>query len=169
MHTQIKRAKARADSQDVELLMDVMLVLSKRDEKISDAAALQRVAEKLQLKTLPELKAEARALQRMIKERGSEVDENLEQMSVLLKKLRMLVELPNTEAEALDPEALALACPEKPGSPVVPNDFRCPITLELMKDPVIVATGQVCHQGLLSCIVCSCISISDNPYFPADI
>jgi hypothetical protein len=145
VHTQIKRAKARADSLDVELLMDVMLVLSESDDKISDAAALQRIATKLQLKALPELKAEGRALQRLIKERGAEVDENLEKMSVLLTKLRMLVELPNTEAETLDLEALALACSEKPGSPVVPNDFKCPITLELMKDPVIVATGQVCY------------------------
>lgn len=28
-------------------------------------------------------------------------------------------------------------------SPVIPNDYLCPISLELMRDPVIVATGQV--------------------------
>jgi U-box domain len=26
----------------------------------------------------------------------------------------------------------------------IPEDFRCPISLELMRDPVIVSTGQVC-------------------------
>ncbi|KAK4430290.1 U-box domain-containing protein 11 [Sesamum alatum] len=31
---------------------------------------------------------------------------------------------------------------KKPDSPVIPDDFRCPISLELMRDPVIVATGQ---------------------------
>lgn len=32
---------------------------------------------------------------------------------------------------------------KKPDSVVIPNDFLCPISLELMRDPVIVATGQV--------------------------
>lgn len=32
---------------------------------------------------------------------------------------------------------------KKPDSTLIPDDFRCPISLELMKDPVIVATGQV--------------------------
>lgn len=32
---------------------------------------------------------------------------------------------------------------KKPESLVIPDDFRCPISLELMRDPVIVATGQV--------------------------
>lgn len=32
---------------------------------------------------------------------------------------------------------------EKPDSRAIPDDFRCPISLELMRDPVIVATGQV--------------------------
>lgn len=32
---------------------------------------------------------------------------------------------------------------EKRDSLVIPEDFRCPISLELMKDPVIVSTGQV--------------------------
>ena len=32
---------------------------------------------------------------------------------------------------------------KKPDTPVIPEDFRCPISLELMRDPVIVSTGQV--------------------------
>lgn len=32
-------------------------------------------------------------------------------------------------------------------SPVMPDDFLCPISLELMRDPVIVATGQVCSES----------------------
>lgn len=150
VHAQIKRAKGRADTQDIELFVDVMLVMSQKDDRIFDTAVLQRLAEKLQLKTLAELKVEARALQRLIKERGPKVDETLEQMAVLLRRLRGLTDLENTEAEAVDLEKLslsALASVEKPGSPVVPNDFRCPISLELMKDPVIVATGQTYERA----------------------
>jgi hypothetical protein len=32
---------------------------------------------------------------------------------------------------------------KKPDSVSIPEDFRCPISLELMRDPVIVSTGQV--------------------------
>lgn len=32
---------------------------------------------------------------------------------------------------------------KKPDSIVIPDDYLCPISLELMRDPVIVATGQV--------------------------
>lgn len=33
---------------------------------------------------------------------------------------------------------------KKPDALVIPDDYLCPISLELMRDPVIVATGQVC-------------------------
>lgn len=150
VHVQIKRAKGRADTQDIELFVDVMLVMSQKDDRIFDTAVLHRLADKLQLRTLAELKAEGRALQRLIKERGPEVDETLEQMSILLRRLKGLTDLENIEAEAVDLEKLslsAMASVEKPGSPIVPNDFRCPISLELMKDPVIVATGQTYERA----------------------
>lgn len=35
---------------------------------------------------------------------------------------------------------------KKPDAPSFPDDFLCPISLELMRDPVIVATGQVCFH-----------------------
>ncbi|XP_062098563.1 protein spotted leaf 11-like [Humulus lupulus] len=53
-------------------------------------------------------------------------------------------------------------------SPVIPNDFRCPISLELMKNLVIVSTGQTYER---SCIqkwidipgsIRDCVSSSSN-------
>jgi hypothetical protein len=41
--------------------------------------------------------------------------------------------LPNKRTEDL----------KKPDTLKIPHDFLCPISLELMRDPVIVATGQV--------------------------
>lgn len=32
---------------------------------------------------------------------------------------------------------------KKPNSPIIPEEYLCPISLELLRDPVIVATGQV--------------------------
>ncbi|KAM0936988.1 putative U box domain, armadillo-like helical, Zinc finger, RING/FYVE/PHD-type [Dioscorea sansibarensis] len=38
---------------------------------------------------------------------------------------------------------------KKADTPVIPEDFRCPISLELMKDPVIVATGQTYERSFI--------------------
>ncbi|THG20853.1 U-box domain-containing protein 11-like isoform X1 [Camellia sinensis] len=38
---------------------------------------------------------------------------------------------------------------KKPDSPLIPVDFHCPISLELMRDPVIVATGQTYERSYI--------------------
>ncbi|XP_061358552.1 U-box domain-containing protein 11-like [Gastrolobium bilobum] len=38
---------------------------------------------------------------------------------------------------------------KKPGAIVIPEDFLCPISLELMRDPVIVATGQTYERSYI--------------------
>ncbi|CAN4081084.1 unnamed protein product [Withania somnifera] len=38
---------------------------------------------------------------------------------------------------------------KKPNSPVIPEEYLCPISLELMRDPVIVATGQTYERSFI--------------------
>ncbi|CAI9779127.1 unnamed protein product [Fraxinus pennsylvanica] len=38
---------------------------------------------------------------------------------------------------------------KKPESPVIPDDFLCPVSLEMMRDPVIVATGQTYERSYI--------------------
>ncbi|KDP38040.1 hypothetical protein JCGZ_04683 [Jatropha curcas] len=38
---------------------------------------------------------------------------------------------------------------KKPDAPIIPDDFLCPISLELMRDPVIVATGQTYERSYI--------------------
>jgi hypothetical protein len=50
------------------------------------------------------------------------------------------------------------------GTPNIPDDFKCPISLDLMRDPVIVATGQVgghllTFEVFLSLFLLFCCSI----------
>ncbi|CAJ2645268.1 unnamed protein product [Trifolium pratense] len=59
-------------------------------------------------------------------------------MSFLLRKLRDCVLTGNPEVDTSECENVSA----KHRSPIIPDDFRCPISLELMKDPVIVSTGQ---------------------------
>eukprot|EP01018_Ginkgo_biloba_P034036 Gb_21414 [translate_table: standard] len=152
VHAQFRRAKGRADTPDLELYNDLSIVLSQKSDKDVDPSVLGRLAEKLQLKTITDLKQESLALHIMVIESGGDAGERLEQMSGILRRLKDFVLTENPEMDAADNEKGSFAggaSIEKASSPVIPDDFRCPISLELMKDPVIVATGQTYER---SCI-----------------
>lgn len=99
---------------------------------------------------IAELTQESLALHEMVAGSGGDPGESIEKMSMLLKKIKDFVQ---TENPNLDAPARS-NCITSSGSgqastegnhrtPVIPDDFRCPISLDLMKDPVIVSTGQV--------------------------
>lgn len=144
MHIQLKRAKGRANTQDVELSMDIMIALSQKDGRNADIAILERLADKLQLRTVSELNMESRAVKKLIKEKGEEIGEITEQIIYLLNKLKGMLQMQIFEDNRIGFENLVLSRnpSEKINSPTIPEDYICPISLDLMKDPVIVATGQ---------------------------
>lgn len=86
----------------------------------------------------------------MVGATGGDPEENIEKMSMLLKKVKDFVQTvnPNIDSTASENSAPTSSSGKavSEGSQknlVIPDDFRCPISLELMKDPVIVSTGQV--------------------------
>ncbi|CAN0825740.1 U-box domain-containing protein 14 [Linum grandiflorum] len=137
VHVQFKRATSRPDSPDVQLDHD--LALAQRDKDL-DPAVLRRLSEKLQLKTIDDLKRESVAFQELVISSEGDPGDWFDKISSLLRKLTIFVQVENPEVDAPDAEKGFI----KHRSPVIPDDFRCPISLELMKDPVIVSTGQVC-------------------------
>ncbi|GAV77194.1 Arm domain-containing protein/U-box domain-containing protein/KAP domain-containing protein [Cephalotus follicularis] len=141
VHTQFKRAKGRPDSPDLQLDLD--LTTAQR-EKDPDMAILKRLSEKLQLRTINDLKKESLAFHELVISSGSALGDFFEKMSLLLRKLKDCVLTENSEADTSEGEGLI-----RHRSPVIPDDFRCPISLELMRDPVIVSTGQTYER---SCI-----------------
>ncbi|RWR91593.1 U-box domain-containing protein 14 [Cinnamomum micranthum f. kanehirae] len=142
VHAQFKRAKGRLDSPDLQLYMDLNIARSKKDP---DPIILRRLLEKLHLRTIDDLKKESVALHEMVISADGDPGDYLEDMSDLLKNLKdcLLAEDPEIGASG------GGKCLPKHRSPVIPDDFRCPISLELMKDPVIVSTGQTYER---SCI-----------------
>lgn len=146
MHAQFKRAKGRVDTPDVELYEDLSSAYNSSADV--DPLVLGRLAEKLQLTSLADLKQESLALHEMVAS-GGDPGENIEKMSMLLKKIKEFVQTENPDmggpAERFLPSGGNGRVPTDGNakSPVIPDDFRCPISLELMKDPVIVSTGQV--------------------------
>lgn len=146
VHSQLQRAKGRADAQDTELFNDVAAVLSQESDKELRNAALGRLAEKLNLKTPAQLLKENRALTFLRTTAGNR-SERWEEMSLFLDLLKEVAITDSALVDVLDDEKMMQS--EKLSSPIIPDDFRCPISLELMKDPVIVATGQTYER---SCI-----------------
>ncbi|XP_038970976.1 U-box domain-containing protein 15-like isoform X1 [Phoenix dactylifera] len=139
MNVQLERAKRRTDTQDMELAMDLMVVLSGEEDLDVDRAVLERLASRLQLQALPDLRAETMAIKKLIKDRCSQNAESTQQIIDLLDRFKQIagIEDSNGLSEVALPKYL-----EKCPSLVIPNDFLCPISLEIMTDPVIVATGQ---------------------------
>ncbi|KAB2080932.1 hypothetical protein ERO13_A05G096300v2 [Gossypium hirsutum] len=152
---QFRRAKGRVDVPDVELYEDLLSLYNKSNDAAADPDVLRRLAEKLQLVGIAELTQESLALHEMVSASCGDPGETFEKMSNLLKIIKDFVQ---TENPNLDASAREKNLPSSSGqattdgnhkTPVIPDDFRCPISLELMKDPVIVSTGQTYER---SCI-----------------
>lgn len=140
MCLQLRRAKRRTDTQDIELAMDMMVVFSKNEDRNADIAIVERLAKKINLHTTEDLKYETIAIRNLVKERGSQSSESIQQMIDLLNKFKQVagMEITNVLDDPIVPKMLG-----KSLSLVIPHEFLCPITLEIMRDPVIIASGQV--------------------------
>ncbi|XP_039043962.1 U-box domain-containing protein 13-like isoform X2 [Hibiscus syriacus] len=154
---QFRRVKGRVDAADVELYEDLLSLFNKSSDGAADSDVLRRLAEKLQLVGIAELTQESIALHEMVSASCGDPGETFEKMSNLLKKIKDFVQTENPNLAAsvreknLPPSSSGQATTDgNQKTPAIPDDFRCPISLELMKDPVIVSTGQTYER---SCIV----------------
>ncbi|CAH8360782.1 unnamed protein product [Eruca vesicaria subsp. sativa] len=132
---QLKRARRRTDTQDIELAVDMMVVFSKTDPRNADSAIIERLAKKLELQTMDDLKMETIAIETLIQEKGGLSIETKQHIVQLLNKFK---KLQGVEATVIHYEPVI----NKSTSLILPHEFLCPITLEIMHDPVIIATGQ---------------------------
>ncbi|WOK93765.1 hypothetical protein Cni_G02466 [Canna indica] len=141
VHSQFKRAKEQFTTTDTELYDDVSTVYHLGADAKVDCAILQRLAEKLQLTTISDLKQESLALHEMVGSSDGDPGEVIEKMSMMLKKIKDFVQTQKPEM-GTPTNAKVLYFHGTTKSLVIPDDFRCPISLDLMADPVIVSTGQ---------------------------
>lgn len=143
VHAQLKRAKERVDMPDDEFYNDLLSLYNKTYDPSAELAILERLSEKLHLMTITDLTQESLALHEMVASGGGQdPGEHIEKLSMLLKKIKDFVQTNNPEmGPPMASKIMDTSVDQK--SVIVPDEFRCPISLELMKDPVIVATGQV--------------------------
>ena len=119
--------------------MDLMVVFSKKnDDRNADSAILERLASKLELLTIADLKEEAEAVRKLAKRRRQNA-ESLQQITELLGKFR---DVAGVDEDLLGDGPVSKTL-QRCQSSLIPHEFLCPITLEIMTDPVIVASGQV--------------------------
>ncbi|CAL9046409.1 U-box domain-containing protein 12-like isoform X1 [Musa acuminata AAA Group] len=142
VHSQLCRAKESTDSLDLQLNRDLNWAIS---ENHCDPTILKRILEKLQLKNKNDIMRESVALHEMVISGAEDPDVSVEEMSSLLKKLKDFVISENSTSASIEKKTSFA----KHRSPVIPDDFRCPISLELMKDPVIVSTGQTYERSYI--------------------
>ncbi|CAH8282228.1 unnamed protein product [Eruca vesicaria subsp. sativa] len=139
---QLRRSlgKGGGENYDDELYNDLISLYS----GVTDSEILRRVAEKLQLMTVTDLTQESLALLDMLSSGGGDdPGESFEKMMMLLKKIKDFVQTynPNLEDVPVRPKP-SFSKPQDGDEKNVPEDFRCPISLKLMSDPVIVSSGQ---------------------------
>ncbi|XP_050228616.1 U-box domain-containing protein 15 [Mercurialis annua] len=139
MKVQLKRAKGRTDTQDIEVAMDMMVVLSKDDDRNADSAIIERLAKKLELHTVEDLQIETVAIRNLVTEKEGQILENLDQIIDLLNKFKQIIGM---EVFDIQDNPIMHKTLEKCQSLIIPHEFLCPITLEIMTDPVIIASGQ---------------------------
>ncbi|KAI7741262.1 hypothetical protein M8C21_022870 [Ambrosia artemisiifolia] len=146
LQRQLQGAKRRTDTLDIELAMDMMIIFSKDDERNADIAILERLAKKLELSSVGDLEIETVAVKKLVKERGTTKHvESTEQIVDLLKKFKKVAgfdENNNGNINKVLEDSPSLRCFDRCLSLLVPHEFLCPISLEIMTDPVIIATGQ---------------------------
>ncbi|CAJ1933106.1 unnamed protein product [Sphenostylis stenocarpa] len=153
---QFRRAKGRVDELDVRLYEDMLSLYNNSNDAATDPSVLSRLAEKLQLMGIADLTQESLALHEMVASSGGDPGARIEKISMLLKKIKdyvqteNLVKDDNLGGKGIFAKVYGVGTNEKSHqAPVIPDDFRCPISLELMKDPVIVSTGQTYERACI--------------------
>ncbi|XP_072968452.1 U-box domain-containing protein 15 [Typha angustifolia] len=139
MNLQLKRSKRRTDSQDLELAMDLMVILENKEDRNADGAILERLGKKLELQTLADLRAETMAIKKLANERNGQSAGSTQKIIELMETFKLVCGIEEDDAfsDVTLPKYL-----EKCPSLMIPSEFVCSISLEIMSDPVIVATGQ---------------------------
>lgn len=143
---QLRRARRRTDTQDIELAMDMMVVFSDEDDRNADSAIIERLAKKLELHSVEDLEVETVAVGYLARERKGQEEVSTQKIIGLLNKFKRIAGMEETSIVLDDDPAMPNKSFGRSTSLVIPHEFLCPITLEIMTDPVIVASGQVINH-----------------------
>ncbi|KAL5180753.1 U-box domain-containing protein 16 [Glycine soja] len=132
-------AKAFIGAEQISLRNDVVFVLDRiKNEIVPDQAHLASIFEKLEIRDASSCRAEIESLEEEIHNRSEEQPKtDLVALIGLVRFAKCVLYGASTPSQKTVTmrrnQSLELT---------IPADYRCPISLELMRDPVVVATGQ---------------------------
>ena len=146
----MKRARINDDADEEQLHADIKALLEEEKEGNEDPALLDPIIGRLTLTSLPAIEMEIAALEKervRLWETGAaqSLAKELTQAIRLMRKLQISLGGEGVEKEE-EEDASTSAAQINALNP--PDEFRCPISLELMRDPVLVSTGQVTIDGM---------------------
>ncbi|PSR98271.1 U-box domain-containing protein [Actinidia chinensis var. chinensis] len=151
VHSQFGKAKERTEAPYLQLYEDLLCIYNLSSD-VDTEVDVSKLSEKLELTSIGRFKEESLALDEMIASGGWDVELTREKISLLMKKFEDYVRAgnPNISIPFCGNCSLSdQACTDSPKSPVVPDDFRCPISLDLMNDPVIICSGQTYERACI--------------------
>lgn len=160
---QFRRAKEHFDPPGLELYEHLLSIYNQSCDVNAELAALRLICEKLKYVSVEDIKQESLALHKMIVDEGGCYEKSAQRLSMVLKKIEefLLKESENNGGGCFEKSTQVLLSGDLPPptdetcvksgcqSPVVPEEFRCPISLDLMKDPVIISTGQTYERACI--------------------
>ncbi|WJX43382.1 hypothetical protein P8452_30494 [Trifolium repens] len=136
--------KNKLGEEQINLRNDVVFVLEGiKREIVPNEAKLASIFEKLEISDSSSCRSEIENLQEEIQNRNEEQSKSeIVSLIGLVRYAKCVLfgaSTPSSRNETLRRnQSLEI---------VVPSDYRCPISLELMRDPVVVATGQTYDRG----------------------
>lgn len=142
MRSQLRRATERYGSFNSKMLSHALAQLV--DEDIDQAQSSNRVIGSLHVQNCGGIDDENMSKLDAIPESDGSKSYGADLVSYKSERLGNSSDSSDIDVDGQDSSATnSLEEIKKPDPIVVPEDFLCPISLELMRDPVIVATGQV--------------------------
>eukprot|EP01018_Ginkgo_biloba_P015197 Gb_29276 [translate_table: standard] len=149
VHKQAGRAKLFIDPREQQLRKDVLAILDEFERKVTpDSSKLIKVFDHLGLKDAKDCRKEIQLLEEEISNQSNlgapEGTVSLINSLISFMRYCKCVLFGVIELEQVESAQKTLKSSENNGEDAysIPDDFRCPISLDLMRDPVIVATGQ---------------------------
>ena len=140
---QCSKSKPFVDPRDKELRHGILTMLNRiKREIVPDHSKLSEIFERLEIRDNSSCRAEIQSLEEEIQRENDEQSKSEIVALIGLVRYAKCVLFGASTPEPSSSDDHRLRRKQSLSDVVIPADFRCPISLELMRDPVVVATGQ---------------------------
>ncbi|GLJ28667.1 hypothetical protein SUGI_0564910 [Cryptomeria japonica] len=147
LRNQAKRAKLFVDQAEEQLCTDVFAVLNEFEREVApDEFQIRRILEGLNLENAMDCQRETELLEeemKIQKELGSEKNVSLINSLIgFMRYCKCVLFGMDFDSQFQSSNKTQLCRIDSQDASFIPDEFRCPISLDLMREPVIVSTGQ---------------------------